>query len=765
MSDWRDIFRAIADRSEDFLFDRGMATFQWHGEEHVVTVENVEAIGPAVTSHHSPAGQKTHDMMVPVSVFVQRDLLRLHVLAQQMRRVIEEQWRERPTPFVDGPGEFEGEPWDGVALKLNEALKQQVAGATRIILLSAPAGQGKTALIEEVSLKAGNAYQPATYPRPLLLPVDLLGRYIGTIDDAIAGTLSKTFIVPLSQRDVIAALRFRWIMLALDGFDELVARVGTRDAFQRVTELVDSLDGEGTVILSARNEFFDDDRVRAGMRSFLNPKIGSYVTEGLKLSPWGKKEAERVFKQLDTSQPELDAAALLESFAGSVDFVYRPFFLTRLAQLWATGSRFTGAQEMRSEEMRIEYLIAELLRREATEKWVDQKKNPLLQTGEHYSMLEVIAEEIQRSSVSNLTRAELDIAVELALVNCTPEVVAESKSKIATHALVRSLRRDNRFVLLHEKVHSFFLGRRIAAHLQARSSQHTMADILRSRDFGAETADWAAWTLRDATTPEAKSALSFLAVIATETGTDPTVAANTGHLIAALLRTHSDVGDLQIVRAAFFGDVLRGLTLSRLRFEDCAISNIDISGTSFLECSFHRCALSNVQINSGTTFDGSTMQDCEFHVFVDRATDRTTYAPVEIRIILQRLGAEVLPPVPDTAGTPATRTTPRVSQHAIQCVERLVQLTTRRTDIAIKDVDHEFPDVASQVFKAALGTILKESLRETSGARKRLVRFAVLRDSVLKGLESYDASVVSPVTSFWKALAETCPAEDERADE
>src|SRR5207244_1754248 len=109
--------------------------------------------------------------------------------------------------------------WPDSAEGLRQHLNEKEAGTTRFVQLMAPAGQGKTVLLEQIALENARTYQPDEYPVPLLLPVDLLGRYVGTIDDAIAGSLNNTYTFPsLTQRDVVECIRHGWLILALDGF-------------------------------------------------------------------------------------------------------------------------------------------------------------------------------------------------------------------------------------------------------------------------------------------------------------------------------------------------------------------------------------------------------------------------------------------------------------------------------------------------------------------------------------------------------------------
>ena len=254
MEDWKEVLAELSDDPGDFDQSGGTAIFVRQGQEHILDVRNVPGAGISVA--------EGEDGFCPISTYIQRDVLGLPRLATQISRALNRAGGKRPGGFVEGPatlvtpsGRTE---WSRALSDLREYLLTAEPGSTRLVQLMAKAGQGKTVLLEHAAMQLAEQYQPEAHPIPLLLVVDLLGRYVGTIDDAIAGSLNNTYLFPgLTQRDVALCIRRRWLSLALDGFDELVARVGSRDAFLRITELLDQLRESGTRILSARESFFE----------------------------------------------------------------------------------------------------------------------------------------------------------------------------------------------------------------------------------------------------------------------------------------------------------------------------------------------------------------------------------------------------------------------------------------------------------------------------------------------------------------------------
>ena len=145
---------------------------------------------------------------------------------------------------------------------MTQNLYKHNALATQVIEIMADAGQGKTYFLEELAKDFADNYIPDKNPNPILVPVDLLGRVIASIPDAIAGTLQNKIKFPyLKQTDFIMCMRKNWIILALDGYDELVARIGLKDAFVKLNDLIQSLQNTGSIILAARSSFYTSHQI------------------------------------------------------------------------------------------------------------------------------------------------------------------------------------------------------------------------------------------------------------------------------------------------------------------------------------------------------------------------------------------------------------------------------------------------------------------------------------------------------------------------
>lgn len=744
------ILRELADDAADYQREGSLALFVRHGQEIALNLREVPGTGLSVVLEEAGRPQR----FIPLHAYLQRDILKLSLLAKQVSRALERAWEHRLAKFVDGPAEEtnqgKSQLLDAVAGHLRERLVMAEPGTTNVVQLMARAGQGKTALLEQLAMELARLYKPDPYPSPILLPVDLLGRFVGTVDDAIAGTLNNTYLFPgLSQRDVSLSIRQRWLILALDGFDELVARIGVREAFLRITELLDQLRGSGSVVLSARENFFELYQVTAGIRSYLEPKVGSYTTTAFRLVRWRDEQGLQVFAGLGSEDPPKDLSGLLTAFENDRDIVLHPFFLTRLAALWQQGERFEEAGKEHDKLGRTKYVIDTFLRRESQEKWTSRDGKPLLSADDHTAMLGTIAEEMWRSGAFRLDASELVLAAELGLADLKlpAAVVQEALARVPNHAAL--IVRDQRYAFLHEKFLQFFLGHRLALLLR-RADEVGVAEILKARELGPEVVEWLAWNWRRAD-GDTTTVVDFLNRLQ-ERITEEAVVPNVGQITGRLLGGHRQLGVAEVKGQTFVGQALSGGDFRMIEFAQCRFWHLDLSETTFEHCVFRNCKIGDVLLSGKTSF-----KDCKMIESVPRAVevedDRTFYAPDEIAELLRRRGAAVL--VEEVAEPQEVYL--RAGREVGDCVERVVRRSEKTCDVALEDLGELKAKIVKDVVKIGLETgVMKEVSRDASGPKKQFVRFGVDRERLLWGQAA--SSGDERIDSFWELLGRKYPA-------
>ena len=687
---------------------------------------------------------------------IQKEILKLPILARQIGRVLQRKHEQQNLKaFIDGPAQLteSGAPKDEPSAK--EALKRLLQfpeyDCTQVIELMAAAGQGKTVLLEHLAIEAAGSYQPERDPLSLLLVVDLLGRYVGTIHDAIAGSLSNTYQFPgLTGRDVEFCLRQRWMNLALDGFDELVARVGTREAFLRAKELVDDLHDAGTVILSARDTFFHLFEIDASIRTYLQPRRGSYSISEINLQPWGTEQVQKIFGLLGSPDTKADLDGILEVFGNDSELVYRPFFATRLASAWIQGERFTGAAGPGSQFDRWDHVIRIFLDREVAEKWRNRDDgSPLLSLNGHVTMLGAVAEEMWRSGAFSLTRDEVELArrIGLAELNLSPTEIDDFAARLPTHGVL-AVTAGKSVKFLQDSFFHYLFGQRLGVHI-ARRDAESVAAILRKGELPPVVVQWAIWRMRKIETT-AREGIMWLLQAASAWKEHGAVPNNLG-LIVGRAAAAEPVDGIDVQGARFFGEALRGTRLQRIRFLQCAFWVADLTHTRFEACEFDECRFENVRLDEATSFAKSRiMENCKFGS-VEIADHAGLFDPSEILADLRRRGASIEASVVAVNGNRNRR---NVKPEVIRCLDKFRRAKT--WDIGLEDLEDRLgPDVRRVAHLAVEAGVMKESNRETSGGRKTLYRFTVDRERLFAG--QLGSTGDEQIDRFWDTLEREMP--------
>lgn len=738
---WIEALQQLADDPEEFDNQGGDVVFVRQGKEHNLCLREKPGAGLCVVREIGDVKD-----YIPIEVYVQRDLLELPRLAQQIQKTLDRLAQKRVAGYIDGPAMFEvdgsAKSRDRSSDNLKLLLCESEPGVTNLLQLMAPAGHGKTVLLEEVAQGFAKTYEPQTNPFPIVLLVDLLGRFVGNIDDAIAGAINNTYNFPsLTQRDVIVAMRNRWLTLALDGFDELVARIGPKDAFLRISDLLDQVDGAGSIIISARESFFELHRITVAIRSYLQPKRGSFKTSIVRLQPWTVQQGIEVFRQLGSKNPESDLKGLTTAFADDL-IAFQPFFLTRLAELWQKGERFSSATGG-SQLNRIKYVVGRLLEREANEKWRDSKGNQILSFEEHELILCTVAEEMFRTGAFFLRLDEVRLAAQFALEESkkTTAVVADAIERFPTHAFIQSTDRGYRFS--HDKFLHYFLGIRLAT--LCISSPQDFLTCIKAKELAPEIIEWLIATLPNGAEERLNIATKLLSFVDKESEIE--LLSNIGTFVPQLLHGVDCRHQLEFTNAVFAGDGLRGLNLHGINFKDCTFTAIDVSDTVLSDCVFLGCKFDSIVISEKTALPGCVFSDSKINALNLHEKDRSFYSPREIAERITLLGAKF-----DAAELIKEHVlADDISTDVVEVVEKLIRASHKGWDICVEEFVEKWGSLGEKVIEEGLQAgILRAWNRDVGGPRRHFVRFQVDRNLLLTSLR--DAKVDPTIEKFWRAV-------------
>lgn len=231
------------------------------------------------------------------------------------------------TPWVTGPALVDNIPYEDSLVALNESTIR-LNDKTRVVILDAPAGMGKTTLIERLALAHAKEFTNRQRSS-LTLIVSSRGRRLSRLNDAIAATL-QDLRSKIVYKEVPVLVRLGLLNLAIDGFDELVNQDGYDDAWGSLGELIDSLQGSGTMILSSRDTFFSEQefikRAQRGDEILVSKIDFSFA----KLREWKHPQVRDLLEQLKVTESRIQE--VIQFFSDSSGLPYgRPVFVRYIA--------------------------------------------------------------------------------------------------------------------------------------------------------------------------------------------------------------------------------------------------------------------------------------------------------------------------------------------------------------------------------------------------------------------------------------------------
>ena len=739
---WKTSLQVLADSPDEFEDSGGAVTFTRQGQEIALTLRDIPGIGTAVIP-------KTGSP-IPIAQYIQRDLLKLHILAGQINKSIEGaiSGSKTPTFFIEVPSnatnsESRKIAWAATSFELERELTSPPSESTQIIELMAPAGFGKSFLLSHLAKNLATRYLPQDHPTPILLPVDLLGRHIGTLEDAIAGSLNNTYRFPgLSQTDVALCVRQRWLVLAFDGFDELVGRVGVRDAFNKLSQFVDQLEGCGSVIISARDGYFAQHEIMTGMNSYFMPSKGSHSTLEVALDYWTEKQGLEVFRRLGSPDPQKALNELLAEFDDDHTIVYHPYFLTNLAQLKINGQVPTEKlKSTNAGDARTKYLIELIIENRET----DRKWRAVMTQLEVDRVLGYIAQEMWRTGSFRLSGDELQMAAQIELNDFKdPTQVVDIASKMPNHAAFEPIENKNRYRFAHDKIFHYYLGLRLAQVVRDRKLLD-LAFIIQARELHAEILRWAAWSLSsDANVRTIIERLGELKI--KDLDADAVARANLGQLIARLLPYAKEDDHISVSRLLIGGSVMKAQSYHDVTFIDCNFFECDISGAILNACRFINCRWSDIEIKSDPTMNDCVFVDGKFEIV--NVSGRMLFQPAAIQAYFTSIGARFERTAERVVVTPKPF---NISQDIVECVAYFIHKSTKTWFVTTEEIEEKFGEIARDVARAAQRNgIMNPVTKQKQGRPKSFMRFVVDRTKLMHGLDGSvsDANIVN----FWRDL-------------
>lgn len=276
-------------------------------------------------------------------------------------------------------------------------------GVTQVYFVSGEAGIGKTHNL--ISMSADRtAYLRAncsgieSSTNPIYLYVSCSGAGLDSIEALVDHAVIKTH--NLSWKSVLALCRNGLCVIILDGFDELVADAGYKDAFTLLEPALKGLGDSGTLLVSARSSYLANYyRSSIGRKTKRNPNPPDHLV--ISLERWSRPDIDRLFEANPTWGPYRDTLS-----SDDLDLIGVPFFAQTFHEI-SLQSKSPNVVDLREE------LIESYLRRELNK--IDQANVRPLGVDDIKNIYVEIAGIMWRDETTQIDRRDFLFACEYAL--------------------------------------------------------------------------------------------------------------------------------------------------------------------------------------------------------------------------------------------------------------------------------------------------------------------------------------------------------------
>ena len=502
---------AFADREEDVVIDKnGSVLFE--RDRQPVECKLLKSPGGIIDV-------QINDRKIPYSKFIAEELGRLSVLAEAIK-----QKRSDVSPYIDTRAHLVGTDDSTIQLDsgltlLSERCQERGFGATKLVFLTADAGEGKTALLRRLARKSAEDYLTGDNPW-LLLHVDTQGRSFVRLEEAVAKDLGQLRISGLFYSGIVRLVRHGLITIAIDGFDELLAEIGSGEAYSGLGAFLKQLDGQGAVIAAARSAYFESENYTAQSHLLLSLPNTQVDVEQMKLQRWERKQTVHFFREYSHSSGRKieDPAGVYDHLTAMLGpehlVLHSPFLVSQMAALLA--AKLMTPAEFKDEIgpsglTVVPKVIKSFLRREVGEKWRDVNGRPYLTIEQHIRLLAMVADEIWHQSTNSLSVELVQLIAETLIEEwALPQKDrVQVVERVKAHALLPNAAASGQQTFEHEEFLNYFLAERLDELLMDREHDGTLRAFLGKHSLPKIVGKWTG-LVRERSTDESRHLISHL---------------------------------------------------------------------------------------------------------------------------------------------------------------------------------------------------------------------------------------------------------------
>ena len=650
--DFKRIVTTFADQENEMVVDEGCLLMSIRGKVVEAEIKNDPQHGVIVIHNEVEHSARS---------WIFSYLAKVDMLAQRIIDYIEPpnkyvspninilDWKNKPQKI--------DQSIDSITL-LRRRLTDFDAGMTSINFLTSDAGEGKTSLIEKISVEQAYAFKDKK-TRSLILPVSLGGRSFLRFDDVVIASLMNRLRFPYLYYDsFIELIKMNAIIPAFDGFEEVLVDVSSSEAVSAVGHLVGQLDSSGTLLIAARKAYFEQSlnsqaKLLESIGSEHDVKIQRFVLNrwdrqvfseyaSLRGVPSPKQLYERVKKRLNNSNhPVLTRAVLVRRLidvANEDDDLEK--FLEKLGQT------------------QVDYFfefIEVIVKREALDKWIDRSgidHSPLLTIDQHHKLLSQIASEMWVNAVDALRFDIIELIIEFFTAEMDLNSNAERQigRRIKDHSLLREDKsqgptRQTRIRFDHEDFQEFYLGQALGRSLIKVEKSDARLILNANALSKSVILEATRFLTNDQDKITIDNILTDLEHLSQEKPRVSYFRENCGTLMLELLQHAKNPHN--ITETNFPPNSLQQRKIRGLCVHDSLFGSTSLDDSEFIDSQFHDCRFTELIFDdrSRIKFNGTVFENCIFDsVSVGNGIEedhQKFFNPTHVHTVLKNKGIDV----------------------------------------------------------------------------------------------------------------------------
>ncbi len=541
---------------------------------------------------------------------------------------------------------------------LRKRLTNFHAGMTLINFLTSDAGEGKTSLIEKISIEQALAFKNKK-TSTLILPVALGGRSFLRFDDVVIASLMNRLRFPYLYYDsFIELIKMNAIIPAFDGFEEVLVDVSSTEAVSALGHLVDQLSSSGTLLIAARKAYFDQSlnsqaKLLESIGSDHDVKIQRFV-----LNRWDRQVFSKYASLRGVPNPDLLYKRVKKRLNSSKHPVLtRAVLVRRLIDVAKEDDDLEKFLEKLG-QTQVDYFfefIEVIVKREAQDKWIDRSgidHSPLLTIDQHHKLLSQIASEMWVNAVDSLRFDIIELVIEFftAENNLSSNVERQICRRIKDHSLLREDKsqgptRQSRIRFDHEDFLEFYLGQALGRSL-IKSEKSDARLILNANALSKSVIlEATRFLTNNQDTITIDNILTDLEHLSQEKPRVSYFRENCGTLILELLRHATN--PYKISETNFPPNSLQQREIRGLSVHDSLFGSTSLDDSIFIDSQFHDCRFTELIFDdrSRPRFDGTVFENCIFDsVSVGNGEEedhQKIFNPTHVRAVLRNKGIDI----------------------------------------------------------------------------------------------------------------------------